>query len=55
MAYKKKWKNVKDYYKKEKKDLPSGSAAKKKKKYFVYFELLGFLDKTISQEGNFFL
>lgn len=44
----KKWKNVKDYYKKEKKELPSGSAAAKKKKY-VYFEMLGFLDKTIER------
>jgi len=42
----KKWKNVKDYYKKEKKELPSGSAAKKK---YVYFEMLGFLDKTIER------
>lgn len=48
MIYKKKWKNIKDYYKKEKKELPSGSAATKKKKY-VYFEMLGFLDKTIER------
>ncbi|XP_022161757.1 uncharacterized protein LOC111027670 [Myzus persicae] len=47
----KKWKNVKDYYKKEKKELPSGSAAAKKKKN-VYFEMLGFLDKTIERRST---
>eukprot|EP00102_Acyrthosiphon_pisum_P027178 XP_016664388.1 PREDICTED: uncharacterized protein LOC107885292 [Acyrthosiphon pisum] len=47
----KKWKNVKDYYKKEKKELASGSAATKKKKN-VYFEMLGFLDTTIERRST---
>lgn len=58
LELKRKWSNCRDYYKKDKQKLkscPTGSAAKKGKRY-VFADILSFLDKVVTKrnhEGNY--
>ncbi|XP_038213226.1 uncharacterized protein LOC119833312 [Zerene cesonia] len=54
LKLKRKWCNCRDYYKNEKQKFKSkstGSTAKKKKKY-VYADILGFLDKVVTPRNH---
>lgn len=45
---KKKWSNIRDYYRKEKESRKSGEAGGKRRKY-IYSDMLNFLDEVLER------